>query len=110
VSVPFEAQVVERPDGPTVELRGELDMVAVAYFNQVVGDLRASPRSRRLVLDLSGVTFVDSRGLAAILATHRAWVDDGRTIRIVRGPAEVMRVFEISGIVEMLPFVDADHP
>jgi anti-anti-sigma factor len=107
MSLPFEAQVVKRPDETIVSLRGELDMVTVAYFSQLVDELLASRRSR-LVLDLSGVTFIDSRGLAAILAAHRSWTDDGRTMEIVRGSRAVMRVFEMSGIVEMLPFINTD--
>jgi anti-sigma B factor antagonist len=99
--VPFNAKVELRPDGPVVSVDGELDMLRVSYLGKLLEDLLAEDHPK-LVLDLSGATFIDSRGLAAVLAAHRSWTDRGRAVEIVRGPPHVMRIFEIS--------VDRDAP
>ena len=105
MAVPFEVAVLEGSGGPLVRVRGDLDMVSVAYLSDVLDGL-ASDGHVHLRLDLSDVTFVDSRGVAAIIAASRSWSRDGRSLEIVRGSPTIMRVFEALGIEAALPFVD----
>ena len=67
------------------------------------GTLIVSPRVQ---LDLRGVEFMDTSGLRYVLELVERGVRDGFAVRIVRGPAAVQRVFEVSGLESRLPFVD----
>ena len=49
---------------------------------------------------------MDSSGLRIILAEHARAQEAGRKLSIVRGPAAVHRVFELTGTAELLPIVD----
>jgi len=79
-----------------LELVGELDLVSAPQLEAALRvldeDLYAST-----VLDLSGLTFIDSTGLRAIIAADRAVRDQANILLIVRGPPAVQRMFELTG-------------
>jgi anti-anti-sigma factor len=59
-----------------------------------------------VVLDLREVGFMDTSGLRYVLELNDRAARDGFQLRLVRGPAAVQRVFEVSGLDSRLPFVD----
>lgn len=94
---------VECTDALThVELLGELDMSCEDRF----GDAVDTVRSGRLVLDLGGLTFIDSAGLRMIFRTWQRSHQDAFTMEIVGGRDQVERVFRITGLDGALPIVD----
>jgi anti-anti-sigma factor len=60
-----------------------------------------------LVLDLRGLTFLDSSGLAVILGTHEriAQVDGAELAILITGSAPVEALFETIGAADYLPLV-----
>jgi anti-sigma B factor antagonist len=61
---------------------------------------------RLLILDLRGLTFVDSTGLRLIMSAHGRARASGRRLVLVRGPDVVQRVFKITRLERELEFVD----
>jgi hypothetical protein len=59
--------------------------------------------ARLIVVDLRELEFMDCSGLRVVWAAHRR---EGERLVLVRGPDHVQRVFEISGLVTLLRFVD----
>ncbi len=59
-----------------------------------------------IVVDLSGLTFMDSTGIRVLIMANARSRDDGNRLALLRGPAAVQRVFELSGVDSLLPFVD----
>ena len=79
---------------------GELDLFTAAELTQA---LREHERSaRRLVLDLSKLRFLDSAGLALLIAQHRRAQHDGTQFAIANPTGEVRRVLAISGLDRVL--------
>lgn len=93
-------------EGVTLVVTGELDMVTWAELKAAVVLLCRTPATG-LVIDLSGVEFMDSSGVRAILSARGLCESNGMTFGLVRGPPQVQRIFEIVGLHETLPFVDA---
>jgi anti-sigma B factor antagonist len=92
-------------DGATViACLGDLDLATMPAFEDAL--CRAEAECRTIVLDLSELDFIDSRGLAMIVALDRRLRDAGGRLTIVRGPATVDRMFEITGLIDRLDFVD----
>jgi anti-sigma B factor antagonist len=85
-----------------IVLDGELDLATVPVAEQAIN--RVDQDAATLVLDLRKLRFLDSSGLRLILATHEA--QGSRRVVIVRGPAQVDRVFELTGTGERLDIVD----
>jgi anti-sigma B factor antagonist len=83
-----------------VVLDGELDLATVPVAEHAIG--RAGNDAKTLVLDLRRLSFLDSSGLRLILSAAQG----SRRVVVVRGPAQVDRVFELTGAAERLDIVD----
>jgi anti-anti-sigma factor len=102
-----ELRVRSERDGVvhTVSLFGELDL---ATASDVESELQRAEASDALsiILDLSGLTFMDSTGVRVVLRAHARSRADSNRLALLRGPAAVQRVFEICGLCDQLPFAD----
>ena len=99
---------VERPeDGRVVvAVTGELDLVGAAKLHPVLLDAVASPLA---VLDLTSCGFCDSSGLRTIVEAARRAGEAGNSFRVAGVGPNVARVFELSGMDEVLSlFPDAE--
>src|ERR1044071_9547052 len=52
-----------------LHVRGELDIRTAGQLRAAVADALTSARPLRMIIDLGGLTFCDSSGLAALIAT-----------------------------------------
>ena len=87
-----------------VSLLGEFDLAGVALFEEELDRVRAPDAT--LVVDLRGLTFIDSSGLRAlVIADQEARAAGGRCV-VVRGSEQVGQVLELTGIGERLELVD----
>jgi anti-anti-sigma factor len=59
-----------------------------------------------VVVDLRGLEFIDSTGVALVLDLAKAACEHGTTLAFVRGPQAVQHVFAVTGIDLALTFVD----
>ena len=84
---------------------GELDLATVEEAEAAVERARRE-QAGALCLDLSDLTFLDSSGLHLVLQIHAACRAQGEALRIVPGPRSVQRVFDLAGVLEILPFAD----
>lgn len=86
-----------------LQLFGELDMSGCGVLLERIDRARQSP-ARRVVVDLSGLQFIDCTG-AHTLGRAARESPEGR-ILLLRGPDPVHRVFRMTGLDEQLPFLD----
>jgi anti-anti-sigma factor len=87
-------------DGRTTVLRltGELDLATADELRRHV--LLALDRHEpdRLLLDLSGLSFTDSSGLAAMVWAHQLLTDRGRQLRLRSPQPLVRRALYVTGL------------
>ena len=99
---------LSRGDGTLwLALAGELDVFTAPRLRSALRV--AQPASEEtLVLDLRGLTFLDSSGLAVILGAHEtAARDGGRAVRItIKGSGPVEALFETIGAADYLELID----
>jgi anti-anti-sigma factor len=50
--------------------------------------------------------FIDSTGLAVIIRAHWRSTNDGHSLDLTRPPKDVMRILELCGLDQELPFVE----
>ena len=105
----LEIATRERPGVAVVALTGELD---IAHTGAVEQALLAAEEGRRqlIVLDLRGLTFIDSSGLRVALEADMRARREARRLVIVRGSEAVHRVFLIALLDKRLEFVDEVPP
>ena len=99
-------EVVPERDLVRVRPRGALDVATASVLDEQLADLRAAG-FRRLLIDLSELRFMDSTGLRLVLQWDAAARSDGFELGVMGGRPEVQRVFELTGTLECLPFVDS---
>jgi len=86
-----------------LELVGELDMAAAPTFLEVVSEqLRRG--SNAFVVDLDRLSYIDSRGLYALIEMLRSVRNQRGDVAIVLTNAQISRVFAISGIDSVFRF------
>jgi anti-anti-sigma factor len=94
---PFRCEVTRHGEKTWLHVAGELDLDSCEHVEQELADLRAGG-SRDLVLDLRGLTFMDSTGLRLVIRWHTAARENGFGFAIVRGAEVVQRVFRLTGM------------
>ncbi|MGH2949819.1 MAG: STAS domain-containing protein [Solirubrobacteraceae bacterium] len=80
-----------------VALRGELDLEHAYTFDEELRRIEAA-RPPCLVLDLRALKFLDSSGLARLLAARHRARRDRRRLVLVRGSAAVQRLMAITAV------------
>jgi anti-anti-sigma factor len=94
----FSSQVRRADGAVVVELAGELDIAGAPQLRDILLDLMISHESRRIVLDLAELRFIDATGLHLLgLAAQRIERSGGDLeVRNLRPP--VQKVFESAGL------------
>ena len=100
----FTVTTAERDGLTLVTLAGELDLVAAPQLVEALEALAGN--DRRVVLDLRGLRFMDSTGLAVILRFHQRAKDGRFDLVVVRGPETVDRVFRVTRTDTLLEMLD----
>jgi anti-anti-sigma factor len=97
-------QVIARPDGEQVDvgLVGELDMASCFRLESEVERHLDEPGTRRLVLDLAELGFLDSAGLGTLLTIRDRAQDLDVELRLVNPSDPVRRILEATGTAPML--------
>ena len=100
----FSAYVADGSNGEArVKLTGEFDISGRELADEVLASVQGS---RKIVLDLSELEFIDSMGIHFVVTAHQAAETEGRELTIVRGGPEVDRIFQLVGLSDVLPFED----
>jgi anti-sigma B factor antagonist len=89
----------------TLVLSGELDLATVRELEARAEQLCVE--GRELVLDLGELEFIDSTGVLAILRTRELCANRRCGFFLSSGPPAVQRLFELTGLLDRLPFLDA---
>ena len=100
-----EASLERQRPRAVLALEGELDAASAtdAQKRMLHFDLRPGGQ---LVLDLSGLTFMDSTGIRVILQAENHASLHGAELIVVRPRDSVMRVLELVGLDEQLDLVE----
>jgi anti-sigma B factor antagonist len=104
----FECLVEPDRDRVLVRPKGELDMATVPEVDRQIEEV-TSNGFKQVVLDLSGLTFLDSTGLRLLIKWTQRCRQDGIDFSVLPGGPQVDRVLEISGIRPELTFADPNN-
>ena len=91
---------IERTDGEVaVVLAGEIDVAMAPRLESCLADLRERGE-RTVIVDLAGVTFIDSTGLHVLVSANNRLRQDGGSV-VLRSPQErVGRLLDMTGLRE----------
>ena len=103
-----EVRVETRIDATVVIVVGVLDAVALPDVSRELTD--AQRGADPVIIDLQGVTFMDSRGLGSLLAANERSREGAPPVSIYRPSEAVQRLLDVSGVRGVLPEVEELPP
>jgi anti-sigma B factor antagonist len=81
-----------------VELQGELELETAPLFKKRLGEDVLS-ETRRLIVDLSNLRFMDSTGMRTLLQLQQRVLLSGGKLSLVCANPGILRAFEVAGLL-----------
>jgi anti-sigma B factor antagonist len=97
VSVEISVSRTKAGDVPIVAVSGEVDVYSAPALKDNITELLQSGVTT-LIVDLSGVAFLDSTGLGALVEARAATSDAGGSLPIVCSQERILKLFTITGL------------
>jgi anti-sigma B factor antagonist len=102
-AVPFSVTRSDDAEGAVLALHGELDAAVAPRLEKQLAEIRGE-RKRRVLIELSDLTFVDSAGVSVLIKAKKEAEAAGCQFVLRRPTAQVHRVFALVGMVDWLVF------
>jgi anti-sigma B factor antagonist len=83
-------------DALGLSIDGELDLYTAPEVHEELASI--PPDVRYVIADLTGLSFLDSAGMATLLATARRLAERRGTMTLVVGDESVLRVLRVTGL------------
>ena len=93
---------IDRTGDGRFDVVGEIDAHSAPALAAALEESTADT----IVVDMSGVTFMDSSGLRVLLALAER--SGGRSLQIAQPSRPIMRLFEVSGLVDHFDIIESD--
>ena len=94
--------------GVVFAVEGEIDLATVDQLTRAIDGVWH--RADAATIDLRRVSFIDCLGMRALMELSRDGTARGCRVEFIQGPRSVERLFELTGTLEQLSFVDAASP
>ena len=101
----FGISEATRDGASVVSVSGEVDVATAPAVRDCLDQVIDRDRGP-VIVDLAGVTFIDSTGLGVLIGARQRCAEDDRDLRVVVGEPRILKVFEITGLNELF----AIHP
>lgn len=92
---------VQAPDLAFIRVEGRLNMVTAPQLRDTVTSAIAAGQ-RRLVVDLTATSFMDSSGLGSLIGALKAAREAGGDLRIAGAGEQVLMVLQLSNMDRIL--------
>ena len=101
----MEHDIREEGGCTVVALRGDVDLSQSAATRKLL--LREVAAERGLFVELSGVTYIDSSGVATLVETYQAAKRAGQRFGLVSVSEATMRVLKLAHLDQVFPIHDS---
>ncbi|NLJ30133.1 MAG: STAS domain-containing protein [Clostridiales bacterium] len=94
----MSVRLILKEDKLTAILGGEIDHHSARELRAEIDDTAANVRPRRLVLDFSGVSFMDSSGIGLIMGRCKLMQLWGGRVKIVNMSPKIEKIVSLAGL------------
>ncbi|MFL5847154.1 MAG: STAS domain-containing protein [Solirubrobacteraceae bacterium] len=99
---PFNAHLEIEAEQVTVCLSGELDLATRPSLMTAL-DEAVSTGTPTVVVDMRGLSFIDSTGISALLRATHEGTQNGHQVQFLRSDGPVERTLRTAGVHALLP-------
>lgn len=96
--------VRDTEEGMVIKISGELDHHGAKKVLKEIADATEELVPTICTLDMSGVTFMDSSGIAVVLGLYRKMSEVGGKVVVMDAPPNAMKVFNAAGLDRIVTF------
>jgi anti-sigma B factor antagonist len=93
----FEVTDSGQPGVPILDVRGEIDVATSPELQATLTRL-LDDRPELLIVNLTGVTFIDSTGLGVLVGAVRDMRATGGDLRLVVTQPHIIKILELTGL------------
>ena len=105
-AISFRAVRVDLPSASGVAINGEVDVTAVPALERALA-AAIETTTGGFVVDLSGLEFMDSSGLLAMLNARGLLAREARALAVVCPAGPIRHLLEVAGVSELLVVCDS---
>ena len=87
---------------PVVTVVGEIDVATAPTLAQHLA-VHEEARASLVVVDLLGVSFLDSTALGVLVGSFKRLGESGGTLRLAIAEPRILKVFEITDLIRVFP-------
>ena len=98
----MEIQMQNKDGKMVVFLKGEIDHHTAVGIRENIDRLLSIQRPQVFILDLEGVTFMDSSGLGLILGRYRKTKENGIAMYLCNTDDRVLRILKMAGVDKLI--------
>lgn len=88
-----------------LDVKGEIDVYTAPQFKEAV-DKMVNAGQKHLLIDMSGVRYMDSSGFGALLSAMKRLKPDGGTISLINVSAPIDRILRITRLNQVFATYD----
>ena len=88
-------------------LSGDLDHHTARIMRSSIDREITEKRPKRLIIDFSGVSFMDSSGIGLIMGRYKLMSEQGGTVIVSRPPVYIKKVLRLAGVDRLAPIADS---
>ena len=96
--------IEQKEEGLSALLEGELGHHEALSALRSLEDAISQQSPSRMELDFSGVSFMDSSGIAVLLRAYRRLGELGGAVKVVHVPAQAGKVLRAAGLDKLMEF------
>jgi len=106
MSQDFSAEIADANKEGTkvVHLSGELDETSIEGLREKLDPLLNDRAVTQLILDLTNLEFINSKGIGYIVSIHTHLAKDSRVMKIAGANEAVMDVISLVGLTTIIPY------
>ena len=97
-----EVTVKREDDTLFALLNCEIDHHSAKAIRESIDDAMKTSGARKLVMDFSGVGFMDSSGIGMMIGRYKTMVRRGGSVAVRPGGRQVDRLMELSGLYQII--------
>jgi anti-sigma B factor antagonist len=102
----FHIEELVEQGRPVVRVDGEIDVATAPQLRECLHGVIARGPSE-VVIDLLGVTFLDSTALGVLVGALKRCREVGGELHLVVSDPRIMKIFEITGLDKVFPLSDS---
>ena len=87
-----------REDALVVHVRGEIDHHSAVWVRSEIDARILKDKPKKTVIDLSGISFMDSSGIGLVMGRYRTLQKKGAKLNLTNLPPNIYKVMKLAGI------------